>query len=186
VTEKLKRLIFVTGRPGIGKTTILLRVVGALKIKGYWIGGMISREVREHGSRVGFEIFDISTKRKGWLAHVNQPIPPRVGKYGVNLEDLEKIGVKAILHAIENADVVVVDEIGPMELYSTPFKKAIVQAFESSKPLFGTIHHNARDPLIHAIKTREDAEIVGATYENRKEIHKEILDKILKCLQTLS
>ncbi|MEA2089738.1 MAG: NTPase [Thermoproteota archaeon] len=186
MTDKLKKLIFITGRPGIGKTTVLLRVVGVLKIKGYRIGGMVSREVRERGSRVGFELVDVYTKRKGWLAHVNRSIGPKVGKYRVNLEDLEKVGVKAILHAVKNVDVVVVDEIGPMELHSSPFKKAVIQAFESGKPLLGTIHRYARDPLIHTIRTREDTEILEVTYENREKLHKTVIDKILKCLQMLS
>lgn len=186
MTDKLKRLIFITGRPGIGKTTVLLRVVGALKIKGYWVGGIISREVREYGSRVGFELVDVYTKRKGWLARVNQLIGPKVGKYRVNLEDLEKVGTKAILHAVKNADVVVVDEIGPMELHSSPFKKAVIQAFGSNKPLLGTIHRYARDALIHTIRTREDTEVLEVTYKNREKIHETVIDKILKYLQTLS
>jgi Predicted nucleotide kinase len=114
----LKRLIFVTGPPGIGKTSVLLRSVNGLKNRGYEIGGMISRDVREGGVRVGFEIMDFSTGQRGWLAHVNQPTGPKISKYRVNLTDLEAIGVSSILDAIRNADIIIVDEIGPMELFS--------------------------------------------------------------------
>lgn len=186
MADELKRLIFITGRPGIGKTTVLLRVIKALKNEDYQVGGMISREVREKGSRVGFEIVNLYTGQKGWLAHVNQPTGPKVSKYRVNLEDLEKIGAEAILHAAENSDVVVVDEIGPMELHSSSFKRAVTQAMESGKPMLGTIHRHARDPLINAIRTREDAEIFEVTYENRENLHKTIINKVLKRLQKLS
>jgi len=62
---------------------------------------------------VGFEIKDITNDKHGWLAYVNQKVGPQVGKYHVNLEDLENVGVKAIVEAKEKCDVVVIDEIGP-------------------------------------------------------------------------
>jgi len=179
----MKRLIFLTGQPGVGKTSVLLRVVDALKAKGYAIRGMISHEVREQGTRVGFEITDLNTGQKGWLAHVRQPSGPQVGKYRVNLDDLKNIGATSILNAIENADIIVVDEIGPMELYSQAFKDAILQAVESTKPLLGTIHFRVQNPLINTIKARNDVEILEVTNENRQNIHNLIITKILKILQ---
>jgi len=182
----LKRLVFVTGRPGVGKTNVLLRAVGNLKNRGYEVGGMISREVREGGVRVGFEIMDFSTGQRGWLAHVNQPTGPQVSKYRVNLTDLNAIGVNSILNAVKNADIIIVDEIGPMELFSQAFREAVVQAIESRKPMLGTIHFRARDSLIDAIKTREDAEILEVTYENRRHLHTQIVNKVIQFLQKLS
>ena len=95
---------------------------------------MISREVREGGIRVGFEIMDFSTEQRGWLAHINQPTGPKISKYRVNLTDLDAIGVSSILDAIRNADIIIVDEIGPMELFSPAFRDAVAQALESNKP----------------------------------------------------
>lgn len=179
----MKRLIFLTGQPGVGKTSVLLRVIDALKAKGYNVRGMISREVREQGTRVGFEILDLYTGQKGWLAHVKQPSGPQVGKYRVNLDDLKKIGVNSILNAIKTADVIVVDEVGPMELFSQAFKDTILQAVESTKPLLGTIHFRAQNPLINIIKARNDVEILEVTYENRQNLHNLIITKILRILQ---
>jgi len=184
--KTLKRLIFITGRPGIGKTSVLLRVVDALKTRGYSIGGMVSREVREGGVRVGFEIVDFETGQKGWLAHVNQPTGPQVSKYRVNLNDLNAIGASSILNAVANADVVVVDEIGPMELFLPAFKEAVSQAMRSEKPVLGTIHQRARDPLITAIREKEDAEILEVTYENRVNLHNLIIEKVVQFLQKSS
>ena len=182
----LKRLIFVTGRPGIGKTSVLLRAVNGLKNRGYEIGGMISRDVREGGVRVGFEIMDFSTGQRGWLAHINQPTGPKISKYRVNLTDLDAIGVNSILDAIRNADIIIVDEIGPMELFSSAFRDAVVQAVESNKPVLGTIHFGLRDSLVNSIKKREDAEIFEVTYENRETLHNLIIDKVVQSLQKLS
>jgi len=182
----LKRLIFVTGPPGVGKTSVLLRAVNGLKDGGYEIGGMISREVREGGVRVGFEIMDFSTEQRGWLAHINQPTGPKISKYRVNLTDLDAIGVGSILDAIRNADIIIVDEIGPMELFSSAFRDAVVQAVESRKPVLGTIHFGLRNSLISSIKTREDAEIFEVTYENRETLHNLIIGKVVQSLQKLS
>ncbi|MFQ5999506.1 MAG: NTPase [Candidatus Bathyarchaeia archaeon] len=182
----MKRLVFVTGRPGIGKTSVLLRAVEGLKNRGYRIGGMISREVREGGVRVGFEIIDFSTGQRGWLAHVNQPAGPQVGKYRVNLTDLNAVGASSIISAVTNADIVIVDEIGPMELFSQAFREAVVQAMEGSKPMLGTIHFRVKDPLINTIKAREDAEILTVTFRNRESLHNLVVDKIVQFLQKLS
>lgn len=178
-----KRLLFITGSPGIGKTTVLLRTVEALKALGYSVGGMISREVREGGIRVGFEVFDLANNKTGWLAHVNQKVGPQVGKYRVNLEDLNRIGVYAILYAMENLDVTVIDEIGPMELYSEKFKEAVEKVVESDKLAVGTVHWKAKDRLIDAVKVREDAEIYRVTYENRENLYKTIIKKAVEFLE---
>ncbi|MHC3128888.1 MAG: NTPase [Candidatus Bathyarchaeota archaeon] len=174
----LKPLILVTGPPGIGKTSILRRTVKELKNRKYDVGGMICREVREGGVRVGFEIMDLSTGTRGWLAHVNQPTGPRIGKYHVNLTDLDVIGVGAILDAIQNADILAVDEIGPMELSSTAFSNALVKAVESSKPMLVTVHYGLRNSLVNSIKKREDTEILEVTYKNRENLHNLIANKI--------
>ena len=183
MTNNLKRLIFLMGRPGVGKTSVLLRAVDILKAKGYKIGGMVSREARERGVRVGFEIVDFRTGRKGWLAHVNQPTGPRVSKYRVNLSDLNTVGASSILNAMKDADIIVVDEVGPMELFSSDFKEAVMKAVESRKMMIGTIHYRARDPLINAIKAREDAEILEVTRENRRSLHTVLVGRVLQFMQ---
>ena len=173
-----KRLLFITGSPGSGKTSVLLRAIEALKARGHSVGGMISREVRTCGTRVGFEVLDLSNGRRGWLAHVNQKQGPRVGRYCVNLEDLDNIGARAIVKAVENFDVIAIDEIGPMELHSGRFKEAVKRAVESGKLVIGTVHWKARDNLIEEVKLREDAEICRVTYENRGSLHETIVEKV--------
>jgi len=172
-----KRVLLVTGNPGVGKITVLLRVVEALKVKGFSVGGMLSREVRSCGVRIGFEILDLGSNKRGWLAQVNQKSGPQVGRYRVNIKDLDGIGVEAIVKAVENCDVVTIDEIGPMELHSKKFKEAVKRAVEGGKLVVGTVHWKARDSLIEAIRTREDAEIYRVTYENRGNLHETIIEK---------
>jgi len=182
----LKRLLLITGAPGIGKTTVLLRTAEALKNIGFRVGGMISREVRERGTRVGFEIVNFETQERGWLAHVNQPDGPQVSKYRVNLRDLETIGADSIRNAVAKAQIVIIDEIGPMELFSPAFKEAVIQAVNSQKPVLGVIHHRARDPLINSVKTRDDVEIIDVTNENRGSLHNLLINRVNQILKEKS
>ena len=179
-----KRLLLLTGSPGVGKTTVLLRVVECLKAKGYSVGGMVSREVRSDRTRVGFEILDLGSGSRGWLAHVNQKSGPSVGKYRVNLEDLDNIGANAIVNAAENFDVVAIDEIGPMELFSEKFKEAVRKAVEGGKLVVGVVHWKARDRLIEEVKKREDTEVFVVAYENRNKLHETIVEKAVNFLET--
>jgi len=182
----LKHLLLITGAPGIGKTTVLLRAAEALKNMGFRVGGMISREVRERGTRVGFEIINFETQERGWLAHVNQQDGPQVSKYRVNLRDLETIGADSVRNAVAKAQIVIVDEIGPMELFSPAFKESVIQAVNSQKPVLGVIHHRARDPLINSVKTREDVEIIEVTHENRGHIHNLLINRVNQILKEKS
>lgn len=178
-----KRVILLTGNPGIGKTTVLTKAVNILKGSGVYVGGMISREVRENGVRVGFEISDLTSGRRGWLAHINQQGGPQVGKYRVNLSDLDSIGVAAIAEAAEKCDAVAIDEIGPMELFSEKFKEAVQKVLEGQKPAVAIIHWKANDKLIKAAKSREDAEIFTVAQENRDKLLEIIAQKILDALK---
>jgi nucleoside-triphosphatase len=178
-----KRVLLLTGPPSVGKTTILMKTIKALKERGIYVGGMISREVREGGTRVGFEILDLSSGNHGWLAHVNQKKGPQVGKYRVNIEDLNAVGAQAIIEAVEKCEVIAIDEIGPMELFSKRFKDAARKALESHKLVLAVVHWKAQDTLINKAKKREDAETTSVTLENREGLHEQITGNALKILK---
>ena len=167
--------IFVTGMPGVGKTTLVLKIAEDFKKRGFKIGGMITQEVRERGRRVGFKVKALDTNEEGILAWVGEGYP-RVGKYAVNLEDLNRVGVSAIRRALQNADVVIIDEIGAMEFKSREFAKAVEEALKSEKPLLATLHRRWVD------KFRDRGKLHVLTVENRKKMRDEILHELLKIL----
>ncbi len=179
----LKRVLLLTGNPEVGKTTVLTKTVNALKAEGYTVGGMLSREAREGGARVGFELLDINSGRCGWLAHVNQKTGPQIGRYRVNIEDLNSIGAQAIFAAVENCNVVAIDEVGPMELFSAGFKEATWKALESCRLVVAVIHWKTQDSLIRETREREDAELIVVTVENREKVHEATVEKALKILK---
>jgi len=171
----------LTGRPGCGKTTAILRIVDMLLEKGVKVYGMYTEEIRERGRRVGFAVKRIGGG-SGILAHVSLENGPRHGKYVVNLSDLESIGVSAILEGIEKADVIVVDEVGPMELLSAKFRDAVEKLLRSGKHAVLTVHYKSRDPLVLAVKRAAGENLIVLTPENRDGIPRKIVERIIDSL----
>ncbi len=161
--------ILLTGRPGIGKTSILKETIDALKINA---GGFYTREIREGGTRKGFEIITLNGK-KGILAHIDCRSPYRVSKYGVNIKDLEEIAAPAIEEALRNKECIIIDEIGRMELYSPKFCSLVKKALDSEKKVLGTIQARHNE-FLNSIRKRKDTKIIEVTFENRRKIVKEI------------
>jgi len=162
--------ILLTGRPGVGKTSLVEKALAA----GVPVaGGFTTREIREAGVRVGFRMAAIGEPpggdlrpREGVLAHVNFRSPYRVGRYGVNVKAFDEVGVAAVRAAIGRPGVIVMDEIGRMELYSELFQRLVIQALDAPQPVLGVIQQR-RSPLLDGIRERPDVAIVTVTEKNR-------------------
>ena len=161
--------IGITGKPRVGKSTILKKVIQRLKADGVAVGGMLTADIHEGGHRVGFSIEDVNTGEKGILAHMqSHQRGPKVGKYTVNLTDLDAIDANSITTALAQAELIIIDEIGPMELKSTRFIDAVESALESDKPLMFSVHQRSRHELVQRIKNT--FEILEVTEANRDEL----------------
>ncbi len=162
--------VAITGQPRVGKTTVCRTVVDRLSRS---TGGMICSDITEEGSggmRVGFELLDLQTGVKGVLAHIRGD-GPRVGKYRVNLHDLDRIGVSAILSAV-GTDLLVIDEIAPMELTSQRFIRAVEGALASDTDMLVVLHQRSGHPL--AKRIRAEFDLITVTKDNRDVIADEI------------
>ncbi len=142
----------ITGAPGSGKTTLLKKISEGL---GERAGGMLTEEIREQGVRKGFTVVDIATGEKATLAHVDFKSPYRVGRYCVDIDTLERVGVKAVERALKEKEVIIIDEIAPMELYSKKFIEVVRKAFSSQKSVIATFKLNLRHELIDEVKGTE-------------------------------
>jgi nucleoside-triphosphatase len=96
----------------------------------------------------------------------------------VNLHDLDNIGVRAIHRSVDASDVVVIDEIGPMELHSDRFIQAVRAAVSSPKHVLATIHKRTKHPFVMALKSNPGFTIFEVTVENREELPLRIVEKI--------
>ena len=163
------RGFFLTGPPGVGKSTIFLRIVNEIKARGCVVGGIMAPEERAGGRRVGFRIVDLFTGRSGWLARAGVAAEgPRVGRYVVIVDDVISVGVAALRWAVENAHVIGIDEIGPMELKVPELREAIRESLGSGKPLVGVVHRRLfrDDPEIYRL-VKSLGDIVEVSTANR-------------------
>ena len=168
-------LILIEARPGAGKTTALRRLAELLRRRGDTLAGFLTEEIREGASRAGFSIETFSGER-GTLAHVGYPGPPRVGKYGVDLEKFELLALPALRAP---ADAVLIDELGKMELASVAFKDAVASLLDSDTPVVATVHA-FRHPFTDRLKGRPDAEVVRLTRENRDELARLLAERLAR------
>jgi nucleoside-triphosphatase len=149
----------------VGKTTCLRRTLDRLEGPA---GGFFTEEVREGGQRVGFALVTLDGQR-AVLAHVGRGGEPRVGKYGVDVEALDRIGVPAIREAVRRRSRIVIDEIGKMEMASPAFCQAVEETLEAPVLVLGTILR-APHPWADRIKRHPGVELVEVTPANRQEL----------------
>ena len=166
----MKKAYLLSGEPGSGKTTIIKEVLGKVNKSA---GGFYTEEIRSQGVREGFKIFTLDGK-SAVLAHTSVRSPHRVSKYGVDTDSIDKVAVPALKQAIQSKDIIVIDEIGKMELFSPSFKDAVIEALQSEKKVLGTIML-ASHPWADKIKARQDVEIIKVTRLNRNEVVNQVL-----------
>jgi nucleoside-triphosphatase len=171
----MKPKVLLTGRPGCGKTTLIKRVVNELALPA---GGFYTEEIRQRGQRVGFKIITLDGE-DAVLAHVNFNTKQRVGKYGLDLDALE-IGIETIRAAMHVRQLVVIDEIGPMELRSQAFRDVVKEAFDrpEAPAVLATI--TARPfPFTNAIKQRPDVTLIEVRSNNREQLVSELSNQFV-------
>jgi nucleoside-triphosphatase len=167
----MKPVYLLTGRPGTGKTSIIKQAIAGIK---GGVCGFYTEEIRSRGVREGFRLVTLDGQT-ATLAHVNFKSPYRVSKYGVDIESLDKVGVSALTQAAEECDLVVVDEIGKMELFSPRFRETIRGIINSGKKVLGTIMLQS-NPYADAIKRQPQVNLITVTRSNSQQVLAELRD----------
>ncbi len=161
----------LTGMPGTGKTSIIRQAITQSKLDA---GGFFTQEIRNVGIREGFRIVTLGGK-DAVFAHITIESPFRVGKYGIDISALDGTGVEAIYDAVEHHDLIIIDEIGKMELFSPRFIKAVQDALASPKRVLGTITLRPH-PLADSIRQNQSIRVAELTRNNQKFVLAEILN----------
>lgn len=157
--------ILICGPPGVGKTTLAKKILKNINLRA---GGFYTEEIKENNRRVGFKIISLDNQ-EGILAHISIKNSRRVGRYGVNIYDLENIGVKCLNQALKDDNLILIDEIGKMEVFSEEFKEKVLDCLNSKKIVLATISIGG-DKFISNIKKRDDIILFEVTKESRNKL----------------
>jgi nucleoside-triphosphatase len=160
--------IAVTGSPGVGKSTLVAKAAAATGMR---VGGVLARDRRHKDRRTGFELLDLASGAVGILAD-ETGTGSQLGKFCVHPEDLDGIGAKAIEDALK-CELIVVDEVGPMELTSHRFVSAVEMAISSPLPMLVVLHEWSNHRL--AKKIRSTFKVMTVTRENRDSLVGEVV-----------
>ena len=167
----MKQVYLLTGRPGTGKTSLIKQIVGGIHDKA---GGFYTEEIRRQGVREGFRLVTLDGQ-SAILAHVDIQSPYRVSKYGVDVDSLDRVGVSALREAARQCELVVIDEIGKMELFSTDFRETVSRLIDQGRRILGTIMLNS-NPWADAIKRRPEVNLITVTRDNHRQVLEELTE----------
>jgi nucleoside-triphosphatase len=171
----MRRVLLLTGQPGTGKTALIKEALAMTEVKA---AGFYTEEIRTGGIRQGFRIVTLDGQ-EAILAHVGISSPYQVSKYRVDTDALDRVGVSVLRQALKETELIVIDEIGKMELLSPQFKEAVTQAINSGKKVLGTIMLNPH-PFADEIKRHPEVETLLITRDNRTEVMKKVLNWLME------
>ncbi|MBC7247083.1 MAG: NTPase [Actinobacteria bacterium] len=163
--DEMTASILLKGRPGSGKTTLVVALAEALARGGWRVCGFVTEEIREGGSRIGFRVRDFDGA-EAVLSHVSYRGMPRVGRYGVDVAAFESVALPALEEGRRHADLLVVDEVGRMETISAAFRELFMDLAEGETPLLATIPCRG-DPYILALLEIPGVDVFEVTAKNR-------------------
>ncbi len=178
--------ILLTGQPGCGKTTAVMKIIDNLSWHGHpgraragspchlKVAGFYTQEIRKNNVRKGFRWKRLDGA-EGILAHVDIKGRFKVGKYGVDIDGFDKNVVPVLDIKQTDVELFVIDEIGKMECFSKKFIAAVRRLFESDKPVLATVAKKGSG-LISEVKNYPDAQLFTLTIANREKVVVEILD----------
>lgn len=167
---QFKKNIFITGLPGVGKTTLIIKL--SEQLKQLCPTGFYTSEIREKGVRKGFEIQSFDG-RKGLLSHVDIHSPYRVGRYKVDIAGFEKF-IDSINFMSKKNRLIILDEIGKMECLSQKFRKILMALLDSEKIVLATISLKG-EGFLSRIKKRGDVLLYEISEANRSSLLSDIL-----------
>ncbi|MFI9723330.1 nucleoside-triphosphatase [Streptomyces sp. NPDC052396] len=159
--------ILLEGRPGVGKTTVVRRLAALLHTRK--AVGFTTQEIRQGGTRTGFALEPLAGGLRAVLADVDFPGPPRVGRYGIDLGVMERLALPPLRSAATQpvpGELVLIDELGRMELACTAFQDTVRCLFTSEIDIVATVHAKSA-PFTDALKQRAGIELIQVTQANR-------------------
>ncbi|MFA6073151.1 MAG: nucleoside-triphosphatase [Candidatus Woesearchaeota archaeon] len=158
----MRKNILLTGMPRSGKSTLLERIVLEQQNK----VGLLTREVREDGERIGFEEIN-HLGEKALIASIYFKTNVQISKYFIDFQNLNKL--ISSVSEFNKSNFLYLDEIGQMQMYSDKFKDLALKYLDSENICLATVSKIYSDKFIDSVKNRNDIILVEITPENREE-----------------
>jgi nucleoside-triphosphatase len=169
MANRLAKNLFIAGTPGVGKTMLLREVTLS---KREHIGGFYTEHILSGRIRKGFVIRTFDGQER-MLASKDLKSTHKLGKYGVDLNALENVGVPALKLALMSKSVIVIDEIGSMEMMSERFRTILLECLTSTKPVLATIR-TASQPFCDQVKKFSDTQTIQLTKSNYASVKQQV------------
>ena len=191
--DRTRSNLLVTGPPRSGKTTVVERTVDRLTDAGVDVGGLFSPEVREGGERIGFDLVDATSPRQHSeassregtrrvpLARVDRASGPSVGKYRVDVDAVDRF-VRQVLVRADAHDVVVIDEIAPMQVTSDAFVRETERLLDATQPVLAAVKQGSTSGFVGREKERPDAELFEVTPDTRDELPERVAARLQRAV----
>jgi nucleoside-triphosphatase THEP1 len=111
-------ILLLAGPVGVGKTTVAERVAGLALRQGLACGGLLAPAMLDAcGRKVGIVGVDAATGQRRPLARTDRDLGgPTIGPYSFDAAALEW-ATAVVMDALGNCDLLLVDEIGKLELW---------------------------------------------------------------------
>ena len=161
--------VAISGQPGTGKTKTVLRIAKMIEDK-FKIGGFTTNPIREDGEITGFNLKDFTTGEEELSASVLWDVKPKIPgmnpesrPLGIRLDAVNRIATSSVEKAIEESDLILVDEVGKLVSESKEFSAVLKEALKCGKPMLITMHKRSRNPLLQSIRKRDDLRTLEVT-----------------------
>ncbi len=131
--ERRPTVFIITGAVQQGKTTFVTKLLELLKASGVKPGGFTAPGVHNvQGQRTGFQLYDVATGKLYPLC-TTSPVEgaQRVGPYYFYESGFAQGRALLAPEALTNKDLVIIDELGPMELRNEGWHSSVAQLAQS-------------------------------------------------------
>ena len=168
--------ILITGPPRCGKSTLISKLIDHYSERNYIIHGFLTPEVRKDGIRIGFDVLNILTGKKARLARIgNYKTRFKLGKYKIFIDEFEELISNLEQNIEKERTLIVIDEIGKMELFSTKFQDILRSIFRSNIPILATIGLKLNHPIKDYILKIPEVTLFNLTRQNQQKIFQKII-----------